>query len=169
MSNLLVQNIKHTGGTTAMSVDSGGRVTQNQIPFLICNCVSHTTSISATADTLVPWKNVISSRGIILNASTNTWTVPVTGLYSISAAVRLNAEFTYLFWDLQDATGTLTAYQTGKLVLSHGNGAGFTTCLGTILAELETGKSYGTRMAGNNTSAVGLDDDQTWMDIHLVG
>tara|TARA_R100001460_G_scaffold38122_2_gene72571 strand:- start:1261 stop:1614 length:354 start_codon:yes stop_codon:yes gene_type:complete len=117
----------------------------------------------------VPWKNVLSSRGIILNASTNTWTVPVTGLYSISAAVRLNAEFTYLFWDLQDATGTLTAHQTGKLVLSHGNGAGFTTCLGTILAELETGKSYGTRVTGNSGSAVGLDDDQTWMDIHLVG
>ena len=32
MSNLLVQNIKHTNNTTAMSVDSSGRVTEPNKP-----------------------------------------------------------------------------------------------------------------------------------------
>ena len=31
-STLKVQNIAHTGGTTAMTVDSSGRVTKPQIP-----------------------------------------------------------------------------------------------------------------------------------------
>jgi hypothetical protein len=36
MSNLLVQNIKHTNGTTAMTVDSSGRVTTPARPsFLV--------------------------------------------------------------------------------------------------------------------------------------
>ena len=41
MSNLLVQNIKHTNGTTAQTIDSSGRVTNNlqdnNIMFLMIN------------------------------------------------------------------------------------------------------------------------------------
>ena len=47
MSNLLVQNIKHTNGTTAQTIDSSGRVLKPVIPHgqASCNVVTAATNI----------------------------------------------------------------------------------------------------------------------------
>ena len=171
MSTLKVGTIQdHANSITAMSIDSAGRVTEPAKPFLMCNCTGHGSTVTPSGYTgLVPFQNILSSRGISLNTSTYLWTVPVTGLYNISAAVRLNADYSYLYWTLDDRTGSPARLQGDKLVLAHGAGTSFTTCGGSVLHTLETGKSYCMSVAGSSSSAVAIDGGQSWMDIHLVG
>lgn len=171
MSTLKVGTIQdHANSNTAINIDSAGRVALPQNPFLICNCTGNNATVTPSGYTgLVPFQNVINSRGIVLNTSTYLWTVPVTGLYNISAAVRLNSNYDYLYWTIDDRTGSPARLQPDKLVLSHGAAATFTTCVGSVLHLLETGKSYGMSVAGSLSAADGIDDAQSWMDIHLVG
>ena len=170
VSEIKTDSIKNQAGTSAMTIDSSGRMSQPNIPFLICNCSGHSGNITPTSYSgLIPWRNVLSSRGIALDTSTNLWTVPITGLYHISAAVRLNANYSYMYWSVDDRTGSPASVQGDKLVLAHGAGTTFTTAVGSVLLTLETGKNYGIRANANSGSAVALSSTQTWMDMHLVG
>ena len=74
-----------------------------------------------------------------------------------------------MYWAVDDRTGSPAAVQGDKLVIGHGGGTTFTTAVGSILLNLETGKNYGMRANASSGSAVALSATQTWMDIHLVG
>ena len=92
MSNLLVQNIKHTNGTTAQTIDSSGRVLTPARPTLFADCDNGS---SAGYDTIgnystVPYRNVVSGSGISLNTSTYVFTIPITGFYQINATILNN-------------------------------------------------------------------------------
>ena len=178
MSDLKVNEIKtdaikNQAGTSAATIDSSGRMTQPNIPFLQCSCTGYSGgNITPSGYTgKVPFQEVIASRGIVLDTSTNLFSVPVTGLYNISAAVRLNADYTYLYWVMDDRTDSSNPVRldSNKLILAHGGGTSFTTCVGSVMFTLQTGKNYGMSVAGNSTSAVALNNEQTWMDVHLVG
>ena len=174
MASILgIDTIQNTVGTTAVSIDNAGRMTQPNIPFIMCNCLdSSTNSITPTGFTgRIPLHNIFSSRGITLDTSTNLWSVPVTGLYHISAAVRLNADYTYLYWIIDDMTDSSNpvSVQANKLVLGHGGGTSFTTAAGSCVLNLQTGKSYQLRAGANNGGSTGLNREQTWMDAYLIG
>ena len=174
MASILgIDTIQNTVGTTAASIDNAGRMTQPNIPYLQCSCTGYSGgNISPTGFTgKVPFQNVIASRGIVLDTSTNLFTVPVTGLYNISAAVRLNADFAFLYWVMDDRTDSSNPARldSNKLVLAHGHGTSFTTCVGSAMFTLQTGKNYGMSVAGSSATAVALNNEQTWMDIHLIG
>ena len=93
MSNLLVQNIKHTNGTTAQTVDSTGRVTNPNVPFIFADL---STGASAAYETVannskVPFRNTISSRGgMTLDSSSYYITIPVTGIYQVNCQLLNN-------------------------------------------------------------------------------
>jgi len=174
MASILgIDTIQNTVGTTAVSIDNAGRMTQPNIPFIMCNCVDSSTNTVAPAGFTgrIPLHNVFSSRGITLDTSTNLWSVPVTGLYHISAAVRLNSNLTYLYWVIDDMTDSSNpaAVQANKLVLAHGENASFTTASGSCVLNLQTGKSYQLRAGANNGASTVLNREQTWMDAYLIG
>ena len=171
VSEIKTDSIKNQAGTSAVTIDSSGRMSQPNIPFLICNCSGYTGgNITPSGFSgLIPWKNVISSRGIALDTSTYLWTVPITGLYHISAALRLNSNYSYMYWAIDDRTGSPVSVQGDKLVIGHGGGTTFTTAVGSVLLTLETGKNYGMRANASSSSGVAISNSQTWMDIHLVG
>jgi len=79
MSNLLVQNIKHTNGTTAQTVDSSGRVLKPVIPFGQASSNAKTSSSNVVNLN----SHVISGGGLTVDQSNNRMIVPVTGLYQI--------------------------------------------------------------------------------------
>ena len=79
MSNLLVQNIKHTNGTTAQTIDSSGRVLKPVIPHgqASCNVVTAATNIIQLTTSL------ISGGGLTIDQTNERMIVPVSGLYCI--------------------------------------------------------------------------------------
>ena len=79
MSNLLVQNIKHTNGTTAQTIDSSGRVTRSLIPSFYAyeNSGGNVTNATAT----IPYGTTHHNTGGHYDTSTSTFTAPVAGLY----------------------------------------------------------------------------------------
>ncbi len=79
MSNLLVQNIKHTNGTTAQTVDSSGRVLKPVIPFGQASSNAKTSSSNVVNLN----SHVLSGGGLTVDQSNNRMIVPVTGLYQI--------------------------------------------------------------------------------------
>ena len=87
MSNLLVQNIKHTNGTTAQSVDSTGRITLPNIEaFYAINPSAQT--ISNQTWSKVNVTSTQYSRGTGWNTSDARYTAPITGLYSFTTSVN---------------------------------------------------------------------------------
>jgi len=76
-----------------------------------------------------------------------------------------------LYWVMDDRTDSSNPVRldSNKLILAHGGGTSFTTCVGSVMFTLQTGKNYGMSVAGNSASAVALNNEQTWMDVHLVG
>ena len=89
MSNLLVQNIKHTNGTTAQTVDSSGRITTPARPFFhvyLDNGGSNPNSGGTSH--VVPFDGVLSNIGSHFNATSSgnaySFTAPIAGVYQFS-------------------------------------------------------------------------------------
>jgi len=91
-STIKVANIKHSNDTTAMTIDTTGRVLTPARPYLWADCYNGS---SAGYDAVgnfstVPYRRIISGVGITLSNSTYAWTIPVTGLYQVNATILNN-------------------------------------------------------------------------------
>ena len=88
-STLKVNTIAHSGGTTAMTIDSGGRMVQSNRPLFFAN--AHNTAnyrakwstggTSANNFTPIPFDTEIIDRTNSFDPSTFKFTVPVAGDY----------------------------------------------------------------------------------------
>ena len=165
-SILNVDKIRANGSTTdALIVNSSGQVSLPKTPYAIVNLSADAT---LTPGAIVPFDNVVSSQGISWNTSTYLFTVPISGLYLFSGAVRLNADRGFVYWQVFDSSGT--AVQANKLVLSQGySGVGFTTAMGSCLLSLSAGTNYKILVYDNSASSVVCAGSQTYMDIVLIG
>ena len=82
MSNLLVQNIKHTNGTTAQTVDNNGIVLSPAKPSFFAHRRSQgNQSLSSQTFTLVQFNQTDHNIGGHFNTSTYKFTCPVSGVY----------------------------------------------------------------------------------------
>ena len=82
MSNLLVQNIKHTNGTTAQTIDSTGRVLTPARPAFRAR-IAGSTGATGTNGTLV-FETEDFDIGGNYNTSNGRFTAPITGIYWFS-------------------------------------------------------------------------------------
>jgi hypothetical protein len=77
--------LQHTNGTSAATIDTGGRILTPARPsFLAHRLASGTQSISGQTDTLVQLNETDHNVGSHYNTSTYTFTCPVTGLYQFN-------------------------------------------------------------------------------------
>tara|TARA_R100001015_G_C4469787_1_gene53875 strand:- start:52 stop:579 length:528 start_codon:yes stop_codon:yes gene_type:complete len=90
MSNLLVQNIKHTNGNTAMTVNSNGLILP-KIPILQVNSTNTDQSLTS-GDTLVEWETVEIDTLNAWSTSNHRYTPTVAGYYLVGGSIR--AKFT---------------------------------------------------------------------------
>ena len=109
MSNLLVQNIKHTNGTTAQTIDSTGRITTPARPsFMVRGFQSSSTdfttgSESATINGVTPnnmklcynYHEVTHNIGNHFNNASGRFTCPIAGLYLVTMHVGYLAAVNY--------------------------------------------------------------------------
>ena len=106
-----INTVKYDGSTTAMTIDSSGRVTNPNIPYIF---VDMDNGGSAGYETVangskLPFRNVISSRGgMTLDTSNHYVTIPVTGIYQVNCQV-LNNNSETLEFGLYNSNGA--AYQ----------------------------------------------------------
>jgi hypothetical protein len=104
MSNLLVQNIKHTNGTTAQTIDSSGRITTPARPAFLA-FPSSSFSTGTGAGTTRIFDSTQHNIGGHYSTSTGKFTVPIAGVYlfgatlatdtTASAIVYMSAEITF--------------------------------------------------------------------------
>jgi len=168
MSTLYVDNIySKTGTSQALTIDSSGQVLLSAIPYMQMKCTDGT-SFTKNNSAITRFNNVIASRGITLNTSTYKFQVPVAGLYHFSGAVRWNNASSYLWWKVDDGSGT--AVQNGALILNNGNSGSFATSAGSFIAPLAASTDYQITFGDGAINTAALDaTGQTFMSIYLVG
>jgi hypothetical protein len=94
MSNLLVQNIKHTNGTSAMTIDSTGRIlTPTRPAFRAYNNSSGAwTTVTHAQHQIVAYNAEKYDIGSNYDTSTYRFTCPLDGVYFFSARVYMHAD-----------------------------------------------------------------------------
>ena len=85
MSNLLVQNIKHTNSTTAQTIDSTGRILTPARPCF--SAYRNTTSGTYYDDGDLVFDATTVNVGNCYSTSTGRFTAPITGSYNISCII----------------------------------------------------------------------------------
>jgi len=108
-STLKVNNIEHSGGTTALNIDSTGRVTKPALPFFVLTGNSEANKSMENGDRLGatddgntalisnPAHGAAGIRGFTYNSATGEINVPINGLYHIGCNIFSNASETTLF------------------------------------------------------------------------
>ena len=95
-SELHVDTIKHSGGTSALTIDSSGRVLQPSVPAFRGGFDSNQT-ISSTGNNTLAWNQGISSETQSCYTQGGfTWssgivTVPLAGIYHFSITLRIDS------------------------------------------------------------------------------
>ena len=102
MSTLFVNNISHTNDTSAMTIDSAGRVNLPQLVAFTAYANSNT-SVNVSVCSKVPYDATIINKGNGYNNSTYVFTAPVAGVYW----------FSYSVWCNQSSTGRSGFFKNG--------------------------------------------------------
>jgi len=117
MSNLLVQNIKHTNGTTAQTIDSSGNTTVSQNIFTpaipVFWAYSSTASVTGNATAIV-FNQVDLNNGNHYSTSTGRFTAPVAGIY------EFNVQALFRKLNVNGGYGEITLYKNGSNVSVRG-------------------------------------------------
>ena len=117
MSNLLVQNIKHTNGTTAQTIDSSGNTTVSQniltpaIPVFWA--YSNTTSVSGN-NTAIVFNLTDLNNGNHYSTSTGRFTAPIAGIY------EFNVQALFRKLSVNAGYGEITLFKNGSNVSVRG-------------------------------------------------
>ena len=82
-TNIQSDTIKHSGGTTAMTIDSSGRVTKPQLPFFHVEAFTATSS-NASQTGVLSFNSVVTNQGSHWNSSQNRFEVPISGVYQFN-------------------------------------------------------------------------------------
>lgn len=90
MSTLFVNNISHTNDTSAMTIDTSGRVSRSVIPaFFVYNNTNNWIS-NVSVGTLIQFNTAKFNLGNHFNLSTYKFTAPVAGLYQFNVRTYVN-------------------------------------------------------------------------------
>ena len=165
MSNLLVQNIKHTDGTTAQTIDSSGRIAHPAQPRFLCQLASNSTITNTGHDS--DWSVSVASWTVRFDVgsmfSGGTVTFPTDGVYHIHFQVYANPTNSadYMGCSMNGNAVTET-YGTSNLYHFHPRGndgglthsplfnatAGKTLQIGSFVADNATWRTDGTFLWG---------------------
>lgn len=139
ISNLKVDTIKSTGGTTAMTVDSSGRVLRSVLPAWRVGLTSTqnetTVAIHKVEFDTTSGNNCFLQGGVTHN--NGTITVPVAGLYQINAQIRIDDVSSSLYIILRITKNQDTSTINSSYVIVDDHGTSYHTLISNDLHQCE--------------------------------
>tara|TARA_R110001632_G_scaffold213162_1_gene339352 strand:+ start:559 stop:1071 length:513 start_codon:yes stop_codon:yes gene_type:complete len=168
-SILKVDSIQNAAGTSAMTIDSSGRILQPARPmFHVTKTGSDQAVTSTTA--LINWTDIVTDIGGHFSLTDNDYTIPVSGMYNLQCALRgqgdsATMELIMLFLHVDGVLSkNLSQVQTenNQLKNSHLNGS--------VSMFLNAGQkvSFRAQVRGSN-AAFGADERYTYCSGYLIG
>ena len=174
MSKLQVETISHTNNTTAMSVDSSGRVTQPNKPMW--HVYHKTGSGSDGLQGVIAWNTSHKNVGTMCNLSTGIVTVPVTGTYYIyTALLGTNSSGGAMGEDMNGfiQVDTGSGFTSKSRVFSDftiiGNGSGYITGHIHLTYPLSASDQIRINVTAGHMFVENVDDPFSYFGGHLVG
>jgi hypothetical protein len=159
--------IKSTTGTTALAIDSSGRVSLPNQPFVF---VTQSSDTSFTNGEKFPYNSVVDSRGLTWNTSNNNFTVPITGVYTFSMVARLEiADAGYMFFKIK--VNNVDIYNILNLIYLQNpyTLGGFQTCNATVSVKLTQNDTVHVTLSHSGTSPASTYAPQCLMSIIFNG
>ena len=104
MSTLGIENIEHTNGTSAMTVDTSGRIAMPKVPAFavrgfgsIQNAATvNGFTVGTGTDIIYNYDSIDINRDNAFDNTTGIYTVPVAGLYQVQAGWGYKSSTNYL-------------------------------------------------------------------------
>jgi len=159
-SILKVNEIQHTGGTSALTVDSGGRVTQSSRPvWRVFNVGAQSTTDWTATDyyPIVYSHTVIDTASGWTSGSSNLYTIPVTGNYVFHINQRCDGPAAGQWFQLYlDVNGEDRFRWIVDLNDGGGANIGYYTFSVSDMAPFTAGDTLQVRFGANADSAITL-------------
>jgi hypothetical protein len=172
MSKILVNTIGHTGDTTAMTIDSGGRILQPAKPAFQVIKSGTDQSVSSATVTKIEWTTAVTDVGGHFSIANNEYTVPVSGMYNLQCCLRgsgtagtLDYLIIYLYLDgaILKNLGQLNI-RSDELNNSHVNGSA-----NVYLTAGDVISFYGSISGGSPFFGAGNNGAFTYCSGYLIG
>jgi len=163
-SILKVENISHTNGTAAMTIDDSGRVLQPAKPAILC-MGNNGNNVSVGNFTILPPANFETSTngfaqgGMSYNNTNGEITVPVDGVYSIYGQLYNNASS-------NDARIIIRVNGTDK-ALGHIGSGQIATAATQIVLNLSADDKI--TFINRNATSVFMGASHTFLQAYLIG
>ena len=167
-SEIGVQNIQHTNGTTAMTIDGSGRVLMPARPVFKASITSSTTVDFSAANGIVNFDNQIIDVGANYDPSTYKFTAPVDGIYQFYAILRADGasatSYSYIFF------GKNGANVSGSLcIIGNGASTNYQSYQITDILSLTAGDEIAVYANFNGDTSVVLYPGQSTFSGFLIG
>ena len=133
-STLKVNTIAHTDGTTGLTIDSAGRVSQPAKPsWLLLGIPSNNTASDSTIiwgeASFNPGTQSQTNGGCTYNTSNGQITIPKTGLYHIDVTLRVR-------WDSDSELGVFLEGSTDNFSTNYNHASENTSAGGRIILQI---------------------------------
>ncbi len=165
-STLKVNEIQHTGGTSAMTVDSTGRILQPAKPAFKAYITGNQNAPSANTFTTIQFNAENYDIGGNFNTSNYTFTTPVAGIYYFYTS------YSYVANTGSESGGIISIAVGGSSIAAvdfyiKGSNARYGSCCSTTV-QLNAGVAVTARAYGPARGIYGGDGGQTQFCGHLV-
>lgn len=166
MSKLNTNAIRHLGSSVDnMTFDASGRVLMpNQVAFLAKVGTAYN---QAAYDSPLTNTYAVYNTGNCYNASTHTFTAPVTGLYDFKAILRMDRNVSYIYAD-PIVNGVRQYDSWGLFGLHTGASSGFTAGTSTFQIRLNAGDSVRLNLGISDNASTSVNTQTSWSG-RLVG
>ena len=175
MSTLGIENIEHTNGTSAMTVDTSGRIAMPKVPAFAVRgfgniqnaaTVNGVSVAGSGTDIMYNWTTIDVNRDSAFDNTTGIYTVPVAGLYQINAGFGYKTSTNYM---------SISIYATSTDAAAHGfiktwenNDNNHTGSQLVTIVEVSVGQEFAMGMSDTysspNTAAY-----YAWFSAYLIG
>ena len=174
MSTLGIENIEHTNGTSAMTVDTSGRIAMPKVPAFAVRgfgslqnaATVNGFTVATGTDIIYNYTSIDLNRDSAFSNTTGKYTVPVAGLYQVHAGYGFKSSTNYLRIGLflTSSDDTTQGHISGW---SFNDGNHYNVSLSTIV-EASVGQEFALGMS-DTYSTPQTGNHFLWFSGYLIG